>query len=95
MLLVICIRRGILSLISLMTIVFANIFLCFPRSFKLVYDSTIHVRGIRLYRFALEPKQFITGDIDGDNKGFCVTGKEKKCLPTGLMDLSSCQSARK
>lgn len=58
------------------------------RSFRLIYDSIVNYRGIRLYRFALDPELFISGDIDGNNKGFCVMGK--KCLPSGVMDLSHC-----
>ena len=64
------------------------------RSFTLIYDSIVHYREIRLYRFALDPQQFITGDIDGNNKGFCVTGKQRKCLQSGVMDLSYCDPSR-
>lgn len=60
------------------------------RSVTFVYDSITHVRGIRLLGFTLDPKLFESGDINGNNKGFCVTGKEKKCLPTGLLDISNC-----
>jgi hypothetical protein len=62
------------------------------RSFRLIYDSIVNYRGIRLYRFALDPELFISGDIDGNNKGFCVMGK--KCLPSGVMDLSHCDPTR-
>ena len=64
------------------------------RSFRLIYDSIVHYRGIRLYRFTLDPQQFVSGNIDGNNKGFCVTGKKKKCLPSGVMDFSHCVPSR-
>ena len=54
----------------------------------------MEIRGIRLYRFALEPEQFVSGDLDGNNKGFCVTGEEKRCLVTGLIDVSVCVPSR-
>ncbi|XP_028403811.1 lysosome membrane protein 2-like isoform X2 [Dendronephthya gigantea] len=58
------------------------------RSFTLIYDSTVEYRGIHLYRFALTPEQFVSGDVDGNNKGFCPKGK--KCPPSGIMDLTHC-----
>ena len=60
------------------------------RSVKLTYDSTVKLYDIELYRYTLQKEDFESGDVNPDNKGFCVTGPKKKCLPSGLLDLSVC-----
>lgn len=60
------------------------------RSVKLTYDSTVKLYDIELYRYTLQKEDFESGDDNPDNKGFCVTGLKKKCLPSGLLDISVC-----
>lgn len=61
------------------------------RSVKVTYDSTVDFKGIDLYRFTLPKEAFESGDINANNKGFCVTGLQKKCLPSGLQDINPCK----
>ncbi|XP_028403821.1 lysosome membrane protein 2-like [Dendronephthya gigantea] len=61
------------------------------RSLKLTYDSTVTVHGIDLYRFTPPKDVLESGNVNPENKGFCVTGSSKKCLPSGLLDVQSCK----
>jgi hypothetical protein len=65
------------------------------RSLKVTYDSTVTAHGIDLYRFTLPKEALENGDINPDNKGFCVTGATNKCLPSGLLDVNSCKGGHK
>ncbi|CAB4035443.1 lysosome membrane 2-like, partial [Paramuricea clavata] len=61
------------------------------RSLKVTYDSTVTVHGIDLYRFTPPKEVFDNGNINPENKGFCVTGPNKVCLPSGLLDVNPCK----
>ena len=65
------------------------------RSLKITYESTVTVHGIDLYRFTPPKDVFKNGDINPDNKGFCVTGPKKVCLPSGLLDVNLCKGGAK
>ncbi|EDO34698.1 predicted protein, partial [Nematostella vectensis] len=58
------------------------------RSIYSVYDSTVTVRDIKLYRFTAPSVVYLSGDIYPPNMGFCVP---PGCLPTGLLNLTRCQ----
>ncbi|XP_031556963.1 lysosome membrane protein 2-like [Actinia tenebrosa] len=58
------------------------------RSIYAVYDSTIKVRDITLYRFTSPKELYLSGDVYPLNKGFCVP---PACLPTGLLNVTLCQ----
>lgn len=67
----------------------------FTRSVKLTYDSTIKLYDIELYRYTILKNEIESGDVNSNNKGFCVTGPDKKCLPSGLQDISVCRGGLK
>ena len=67
------------------------LFFFHSRSLKFTYDSTVTVHGIDLYRFTIPIEVLRSGDINPDNKGFCVTGPSKECLPSGLLDVNLCK----
>ncbi|KAM7439966.1 the CD36 [Porites harrisoni] len=58
------------------------------RSVYFNYESTVTVKGIKLYRFIAPDELYLSGDIYPPNKGFCVP---PRCLPTGLLNVSLCQ----
>ena len=60
------------------------------RSVKLHYESSVEVDGIDVYRFILPKEALESGDTNNNNKGFCVTGPEKRCLQTGLLNIGVC-----
>lgn len=71
---------------------FVLFFYClFSRSLKITYDSTVTVHGIDLYRFTPPKNVFENGEVNPDNKGFCVTDPQNLCLPSGLLDVNSCK----
>lgn len=75
---------------SLRTIV---LFFCCDRSVYFTYESTVKVKGIKLYRFIAPKELYLSGDVYEANKGFCVPSNS--CLPTGLLNISRCQPQSK
>ena len=67
-------------------------FLVSNRSVYFKYESTVTVKGIKLYRFIAPDELYLSGDIYPPNKGFCVP---PRCLPTGLLNVSLCQPQSK
>lgn len=62
---------------------------------KLIYESKAKVFGIELDRFT-PPKEILeSGDVNPNNKGFCVSGQDKNCLPSGLLDIKACKGGYK
>ncbi|KAM7439967.1 the CD36 [Porites harrisoni] len=59
------------------------------RSVYFTYESTVKVKGIKLYRFIAPKELYLSGDVYEANKGFCVPSN--RCLPTGLLNISRCQ----
>ena len=65
--------------------------MCFLRSLRISYDSSTSVRDIDLYRYIVRKEELLNGNVNPNNKGFCVTGPTKACLPTGLLDVMNCR----
>ncbi|XP_046852808.1 lysosome membrane protein 2-like [Xenia sp. Carnegie-2017] len=61
------------------------------RSLRISYDSSTSVRDIDLYRYIVRKEELLNGNVNPNNKGFCVTGPTKACLPTGLLDVMNCR----
>ena len=66
---------------------------CCDRSVYFTYESTVKVKGIKLYRFIAPKELYLSGYVREANKGFCVPSN--KCLPTGLLNVSRCQPQSK
>ncbi|XP_028415192.1 lysosome membrane protein 2-like [Dendronephthya gigantea] len=56
------------------------------RSLNVEYLDEVTIEGIDGYRFHPPKYLFQSGNINPDNKGFCVPN----CLPSGLLSISSC-----
>ena len=56
------------------------------RSFNMLYDSEVDVKGINTYRFVIDPENFAVID---KNLPFCQPD-EDNCLPEGLLNVEEC-----
>lgn len=65
--------------------------LCF-RSIYTVYQKMVTLKGIDLMRYAVPPKVFLNHTLNPDNQGFCTP--RGVCLPSGLLNVSSCRQGK-
>ena len=56
------------------------------RSFIMLLDSEVDVKGIKAYRYVIDPLNFA---INEENEAFCVPNKDN-CLPYGLLNVERC-----
>ncbi|XP_056604459.1 platelet glycoprotein 4 [Triplophysa dalaica] len=62
------------------------------RSISAVYDSTVDLKGIDVYRFMLPSEALEAPAVNPDNHCFCTeTVVSKDCTLAGLLDLTSCR----
>nr|XP_057933410.1 platelet glycoprotein 4 [Doryrhamphus excisus] len=62
------------------------------RSVSALYQQTLDLKGIPVYRFGLPPSTFASPDVNPDNHCYCKDPKTtKNCTIAGVLDLSSCQ----
>ena len=59
------------------------------RSFKMLLDSEVDVKGIKAYRYVIDPSNFA---ITEENEAFCVpiVPGGNNCLPYGLLNVERC-----
>ncbi|XP_073336999.1 platelet glycoprotein 4 [Pagrus major] len=62
------------------------------RSVSASYEESLHLRGIEVYRFTLQPNTLAAPNINPDNQCYCRDSKvTKNCTMAGVLDISSCQ----
>ncbi|KAM9328407.1 platelet glycoprotein 4 [Pholidichthys leucotaenia] len=65
------------------------------RSVPASYEDTLNLRGIEVYRFALQANTLASPVDNPDNRCFCRSEKgTNNCTLAGVLDISSCQSGR-
>ncbi|XP_051544852.1 platelet glycoprotein 4-like [Myxocyprinus asiaticus] len=64
------------------------------RSISTVYEGTVDLKGIDVYRYVLPPEALESPVVNPDNQCYCTdTIVTKNCTMAGLLDISSCRGS--
>lgn len=61
------------------------------RSVDAVYDHSVNIKGIDMFRFIVSESVFANATTNPNNKAFCTPDFEQDdCLPAGVLNMSAC-----
>ncbi|XP_030296000.1 platelet glycoprotein 4 [Sparus aurata] len=62
------------------------------RSVSASYEDSLDLKGIKVYRYTLQPNTLAAPNVNPDNQCYCRDPKvTKNCTMAGVLDISSCQ----
>ncbi|XP_036977126.1 platelet glycoprotein 4 [Acanthopagrus latus] len=62
------------------------------RSVSASYEESLDLKGIKVYRYTLQPNTLAAPNVNPDNRCYCRDTKvTKNCTMAGVLDISSCQ----
>ncbi|XP_049422844.1 platelet glycoprotein 4 [Epinephelus fuscoguttatus] len=65
------------------------------RSVSAGFEARLDLKGIEVYRYALQPNTLASPTVNPDNRCFCRDPKTTKdCTLAGVLDISSCQDGK-
>lgn len=71
------------------------VFLFAFRSVSASYEDSLDLKGIKVYRYTLQPNTLAAPNVNPDNQCYCRDPKvTKNCTMAGVLDISSCQGSQ-